>query len=193
MINLLSPSDKKMLRAARRNTVWSRYTFIIVALLIAVNIILALTLFLIQSQARSYEERITNNAELSNREYRTTKTQAATFRKDLATAKAILDNETNYSSIIVDIARTIPSGCVLSTLTLNAQSFSTPQSLSFRCKTPEDILRLKSALERSTAIFDKVNIVSTSLSTELITDPYAVSINMSVVLKKPLINGKASS
>lgn len=181
-----------MLRAARRNTIWSRYTFIIVALLIAVNIILALTLFFIQSQARSYEERIASNEELSNKEYRTTKTQAATFRKDLSTAKAILDNETNYSSIIVDIARTIPSGCVLSTLTLNAQSFSTPQSLSFRCKSPEDILRLKSALEKSTAIFDKVNIVSTSLSTAPLIDPYAVSIVMSVVLIKPPISGKAS-
>ena len=189
MINLLSPNDKKILRAARRNTIWSRYTFIIVAFLIAVNVVLALLLFLIQTQARSYEERIASNRELSNKQYSNTKTQAAAFRKDLATAKAILDSETNYSAVIVNIARSIPSGCVISTLTLNSQSFNVPQSLSFKCKTPGDILRLKSALEENTAVFDKVNIVSTNSVSDGV-DPYAVSINMSLVLKKPAANTK---
>lgn len=190
MINLLSPGDKKILRAARRNTIWSRYTFIIVAFLIAVNIVLALLLFLIQTQARSYEARIASNQEVSDNQYSDTKTKAAAFRKDLTTAKAILDSETNYSSIIVNIARTIPSGCIMSTLTLNSQSFNLPQALNFRCKSSGDILRLKSALEKNTTLFDKVNIISTTSSAQPV-DPYNVSISMSVVLKKPTVNEKA--
>jgi hypothetical protein len=193
MINLLSPIDKKELHAARRNTVWSRYTFLVLALLVGVNIILGFSIFYIQSQARMYQDKITANQELSNRQYSGTKLKAETFRKDLATAKTILEGETNYSKVILDITHTVPAGCVMSSLTLSSTSFDIPQSLSFNCKNSADILRLKTTLEKNTATFDKVNIVSTSINSTVAGNLYPISINMSLVLKKPSTGEGAGS
>lgn len=193
MINLLSPSDKKELRAARRNTVWSRYTFLVLALLVTVNIILGITIFYIQSQARMYQEKTAANQAVSDQQYSDTKLKAESFRKDLVTAKTILDGETNYSKVIVDIARTIPAGCVMTSLSLSNSSFDTPQSLSFNCKTESGILNLKTSLEKNTGTFDKVNIISTSINPATEGTPYPVSINMSLVLKKPVPDTKEIS
>lgn len=192
MINLLSSTDKKELRAARRNTIWARYTFLVLALLVAINIILGLTALFIQAQARAYEERIADNEQLSNQRYSGTKAKADTFRKELATAKTILEGETKFSTVIVNIARTIPPGCIMTGLTLNTQSFDTPQSINFECKDRSGILGLKSALEKNTVVFDKVNIVTTSIKPATTPEPYSVTISMSLVLKKPVENGKSS-
>jgi hypothetical protein len=185
MINLLSLEDKKELHAARRNTIWVRYTFLVLILLVTVNIILALTIFFIQTQARAYEQRIATNTQLSNLRYKGTQAKAKVFREELATAKTILDSETNYSTVIVSIAHTIPPGCVLSTLVLNDQLFNTPQTLSFKCRGPSDVLRLKTALEKDTRTFDKVNIVSTTTASGGEPVPYPTSISMSLIVKKP--------
>lgn len=193
MINLLSRADKKELRAARRNAVWSRYTFLTIILLVAVNIILGLTFFYIQNQARTYQDIIANNEKLSSVQYSATKVKANNFRKELATAKAILDSETNYSAIIIDIAHSIPSGCVMSTLTLSSQSFNTPQSLSYTCRSSADILRLKSALEKNDKLFGNVNIVSTSTTVSTDSVAYPISITMSLIIKKPVVSTKAGS
>ncbi len=186
MINLLSPIDKKELRAARRNAIWSRYTFLTIILLVAVNFILGITFFYIKNQAVAFQERIDTNESLSNQQYRSTKTKAENFRKDLATTKAILESETNFSTVITNIAGTIPPRCILGTLSLNGQSFNTAQSLNFNCKTADDILRLKTALEENEQTFEKVNIVSTTTAVSQETNPYPVAITMSLVLKKPL-------
>ncbi len=193
MINLLSIADKKELRAARRNAVWSRYTFLAIILLVSVNIILGLTFFYIQNQASTYKAVIANNDKLSSVQYSATKIKANTFRKELATAKAILDSETNYSSIIINIAHSIPSGCVMSTLTLSSQSFNSPQALNFNCRTSSDILRLKSALESNDKLFGSVNIVSTSTTVSTEAVAYPITITMSLVIKKPVASTKAGS
>ncbi len=193
MINLLSPIDKKELHAARRNTIWSRYTFLTIALLIAVNLILGITFFYIQSQAAVFQERIDTNESLSNQKYKDTKTKAENFRKELATSKVILENETNFSTVIVDIAHTIPSRCVLGTLSLNRQSFNTAQSLNFNCRSGDDILKLKSALEENDKTFGNVNIISTITAMNTDANPYPVAITMSLILKKPLPNKKVNT
>lgn len=190
MINLLKPIDKKELRAAKRNAIWSRYTFLTIILLVAVNFILGITFFYIKNQAVAFQERIDTNESLSNQQYRSTKTEAEKFRKELATTKAILESETNFSTVITNIAGTIPSRCILGTLSLNGQSFNTPQSLSFSCKAADDILRLKTALEENAQTFEKVNIVSTTTAVGQENNPYPIAITMSLVLKKPVATSK---
>jgi len=186
VINLLNPHDKKELRAARRNTIWSRYTLLAVALLITVNIILGLTFFFTLNQAQIYKQRIADNQAQSNKSYSGTRAKSEAFRKNLTTAKALLGAETNYSSIIVTIANTVPGGCVMSSLTLNPQSFGVTQSFNFKCRAKADIIRLKTALERNSATFDKVNIVSTFTSPPNGAESFPVTVTMSLILKKPL-------
>jgi hypothetical protein len=209
MINLLSPADKKELRAARRNTIWSRYTFLIIALLVAVNVMLVGAVVFIQTQAGDYQFTVSSNEALAAKQYAGVKTKAEAFRKNLITAKAIIDSETSYSTVISSIGYNTPHGCILTTLALSNQSFGVPQTLSFSCKSPNDILNLKTTLEKakfiksvlnkksdpviedhvetSHPLFSNVNIVSTTIGTPSPTDPnpYVVSISMSVVIIKP--------
>ncbi len=186
MINLLSPNDKRQLRAARRNSTWSRYTLFTIIFFVTINLVFGLTFFFIKTQAQTYQNKIDNNAAQGNKNYLTTRKKTETFRKHLTTAKAILDAETNYSSIITNITNTIPSGCVLASLTLSPLSFNTPQTLNFKCKVQADTIRLKTALEHNAALFDKVNIVSTTTSG--VADPYPTVISMSLVIKKPTVD-----
>lgn len=189
MINLLSPYDKKQLHAARRNTIWVRYTFLIIAVLIAVNIILGATALIIQGQEDASKQKIANNESQRDKEYISTRQKAEQFRQNLTIAKTILGQETKYSDIILNIARAIPSGCVMGSLTLNPQSFdaSTNQTLSFNCKSQDDVVKLKTSMENSQAVFGKVSILSTTQSQGGSdgSSSYPVTASISTLLKKP--------
>ena len=215
MINLLSPADKKQLHAARRNTIWSRYTFLGIALFIAINTIVVGNAFLIVNQANDYQTTITNNQGLSNQQYAGVETKTDTFRKNLTTAKAVLDSETSYSTIIASIGYNTPAGCVVSTLTLGNQTFGTPQVLSFSCKATANVIPLKTALENAkivttttttrggsvvenytptaTNLFSQVAIVSTTtIASGSQTNSYPVSVSISLVINKPPSIGATS-
>lgn len=192
MINLLSPDQKSLLRAARRNSVWLRYTILIIAAFIAINAIFGTAAWYIAGQEAVYKKSLVENESNRNGDYKATKELAQKFRKNLSVAKIILSGETNYSSIIFDIAHTIPSGCILDTLSLNNQSLGTPQSLSFQCKQQSDSLRLKTALQTNSTLFQKVNIVTTQTKKE-VDNTYGINVTMSVILQKPVPKNKDNS
>lgn len=192
MINLLNPTQKRRLKAGWRNTIWLRYTLLIMASFIAINTVFGFTALYIYGQENIYKEALSDNASLRGSDYKSKKEQAISFRSNLAIAKTILDGETNYSSIIFDIASTVPSNCILESLTLNNQSFGSPQSFSFKCKSQTDSLRLKSALQSETDLFKDVNIVSTNQTAEG-ADPYKTSVTMSAILLKPASSDKENS
>jgi hypothetical protein len=214
VINLLSPADKRQLHAARRNTIWSRYTFLGIALFIAINTIVIGNAFLIVNQAKGYQTTITNNQGLSNQKYSGIKTKTNTFRKNLTTAKAVLDTEMSYSTVIASIGYNTPTGCVVGALTLGSQTFGTPQVFSFSCKATANIIPLKTALENAkivtastttragslvedytptaTNLFSQVVIVSASTVASGSQTSYPVSISISLVINKPPSVGVAS-
>lgn len=184
MINLLNPTRKKYLRAARRNTIWRRYTLLVAASVIAINVVFGLTALFIFNQNSTYKQlRDTNESRLTGT-YKNEKKRAQAFRDNLATAKAIIGQQTNYSDVIIAIAHTIPEGCVMESLTLSSQTFGTPQSFPFRCKLQADSVRLKTAFEQNTSLFDKVNIVSTSQNSDA-SDSHKVSVTLSAILLRP--------
>lgn len=189
MINLLSPNDKKQFHAARRNTVWVRYTFLIIAVLVAVNIILGATALLIQGQQDASKQKIINNENQRDKEYISARQEAERFRQNLSIAKTILSEETRYSDIVLNITRAIPSECILGNLTLNAQSFSLTESqtLSFSCRTQDDVVKLKTSMENTPAVFGKVSILSTTAVQDTNnSSPFPVTASISTIIKKPL-------
>lgn len=190
MINLLGNNDKKQLHAARRNTIWLRYTLIIIVSLIAINLVLGATALLIIGQKQAFEQRIGLNENKRDKQYLSDKANAETFRKNLTAAKFILSGETAYSKVILNIAHTIPTDCIMQNLTLTTQSFSvTPQSLGFNCRHQEDAIRLKTAMEQNTDLFSDVHIVSTTdaaASGSGGQNRYPISITMLAVIKKPI-------
>ncbi len=193
MINLLNPSDKRHLRAARRNTIWLRYTLLLIACFVAMNAVFGITAWYIYGQENSYKETLGENESRRDNDYLETKERAATFRGNLATAKIILDGQTNYSNVITAIAATLPKNCNLEALSLNNQLFDTPQLFSSRCKSQADSLGLKTALQINSNLFKDVSIVVTSQSTGAPGNTYPIAVTLSATLLKPPINGEKAS
>lgn len=158
MINLLSPHDKRELRAARRNVVLTRYNVVIGFTLIIISCIYGGGFFLTTQQKSSAEQQLSqDNARTVT--YATVKNEMEQFTKNLSTAKAILANDISYSSLIIDIAKTLPSGTVLTSLSLTPDSFGKQVTLSASAASYSRALALKEALENSD-LFSNVAIAS---------------------------------
>ncbi|MDO8336546.1 MAG: hypothetical protein Q7T74_07260 [Candidatus Saccharibacteria bacterium] len=200
MINLIGPDRKKQLLAARRNSIWVRYNFLLVCTLITIVIVLGGTAFFYYGQKlgqdQSAEE---NNKQLLGTEYIKKKKVVDEFRKNLTTAKTVLDAETQYSDIILDIAKTMPPNTVISSLKFDSTTFQSQQTLEFRSKTLNDALALKAAFEKNPPLSSQVRFSNVSRADEESGDgadtAYPMSITMFMDLKKPTssIGGASTS
>lgn len=178
MINLLPPETKRQLRAARANVLLFRYT---VLLAVSVGFLAIGTIsvyFVMGAIKNNAENTITDNhSQISN--YTAVQAEANEFRSNLSTAKSILDNEIIYSDTVLDIARIIPSGVVLSNLSLNAESFGSPMVINASAKSYDRAIALKTSLEQS-GMFSDVQFSTISGSTGeggSSSYPYSVTIN----------------
>lgn len=192
MINLIGPERKKHLLAARRNIIWRRYTALLIAVLIAIVIVIGGAGLLLFSQIDASKQRVADNEIKRDKQYQKIKKEAEDFRSNLANAKIILEAETNYSDIVVEFTKSISPGCVLASIQLDEQSFANPQLFNFKCKTNDNIVPLKLALEGN-SLFSNVSIVSTASTPKdgVSIDPYPVSIIIAAKINKPNQNVSA--
>lgn len=131
MINLLPYDQKRVLTAARTNTVLLRYNIIL--LLAAGFLVLAagvVYVFLIAMQ-NSANTTIADN-QRREASYQTVKQEASAFQAKLSDAKTIFDSELSYSTALVRFADLFPSGTAISEINLNEQSFSAPMEIVVR-------------------------------------------------------------
>lgn len=180
MINLLPHEEKRQLQAARTNTLLIRYNFIFLGVIAFMGIAVGVT-FIFLTNTKANAERTLQENESKVGQYAAIDTEAKQFRKNLLTAKQILDNQTTYSKTILAIARLLPSGVVLQNLNLDAQTFGTPTSLVAQAKTYDDALALKESFEKS-SLFSDVHFESIASGTS--TDGYPIAVNLSVTIKK---------
>lgn len=190
MINLIGPDRKKQLLAARRNSIWIRYSFLLTSSLVTVLLILGGTSFFFYGQKQSQDEALKANQEKQfTPEYKKREAEVTDFRKKLNTAKSIFDAETYYSAIILDVAKTMPKNTILSTIGFNSSTFQSQQTLTFKSKTVNDALALKTAFGKNPPLSSKVHFsVVEKIDTEGLTGQsakYPVTITMSMELKKP--------
>ncbi|EDK72237.1 Fimbrial assembly family protein [candidate division TM7 genomosp. GTL1] len=158
MINLLSPADKRQLVAARHNVVLLRYNFIALFTIFVVGLIYVGAFFVTTRDRIAAQEQL-NEDNTRTISYQNVRTEIQEFSKNLSTAKAILSNEVVYSTLITDIAKSLPNGTVLTSLTLTPGSFGKQMSLSAAAKNYTRALELKSSLEKSD-LFSDVSIES---------------------------------
>jgi Tfp pilus assembly protein PilN len=163
MINLLSPNDKKQLRAARRNVVLLRYNIVALLTILAISFVYAGGFFITMRSNMTADEQL-NEDTARTRNYAEVQKTSQEFAKNLTVAKTILTNEITYSTLITNIAKTLPSGTVLDNLTLNPTMFGKEISLGASTKTYSKALELKASLEKS-ALFSNVSIESVNSST----------------------------
>ena len=193
MINLIGPVRKRQILAARRNSIWVRYNFLLFSTLAAITIILGGTAFFYYGQKLSQDATVLENKQkLTNTEYQKNKIEGESFRKNLKTAKTILDAETHYSIILLDVSKTMPPNTILRGIDFNNTTFESLQTLVFRSKTVDDAIALKSAFEKNPPLSSKVHFSiiekteqETDASTSSIEKKYPVSITMYKKQKKP--------
>ena len=158
MINLLSSNDKHQLQAARRNVMLLRYNIIILITLLVIGGVYGGGFF-ITMRGKMIAETQLNEDQARTASYTTVRTTIEQFSKNLTTAKTILSNEVVYSTLITDVAKSLPPGAVLSELTLGPDSFGKEITLGAATTNYGKSLELKSSLEKS-ALFSDVSLES---------------------------------
>lgn len=181
MINLLPSDEKRQLRAARTNTLLIRYNIFFLGAIAFMGLAVGVTFIFLTNTKANAEHTIAEN-ESKVGQYAGIDTEARQFRKNLVTAKQILDNQATYSTVILDVAHLLPSGVVLQNLNLDAQTFGTPMTLIAQAKSYDNALALKESFEKS-PLFSDVHFESIATSTTP-TDGYPITVNLSVTIKK---------
>lgn len=182
MINLLPPDEKRQLRAARTNTLLARYNVIFLGAVAFMGLAVGVT-FIYLTTTKANAERTIEENQAKVGQYAETDAKAKKFRKNLATAKQILNNEVTYTKVILAISRLMPSGTVLQNLNLDAQTFGTETSLIAQAKSYEDALKLKDSFQKS-PLFSDVHFQSIAASSGADNAGYPITVTLSVTLKK---------
>ncbi|OGL34378.1 hypothetical protein A3F64_02720 [Candidatus Saccharibacteria bacterium RIFCSPHIGHO2_12_FULL_42_8] len=192
MINLIGPSRRKQFLAARRNSIWIRYVFILSSTSLAIILILGGSAFFFYGQKVDQDAKLAaNEQKLQAEKYQSAEKKVADFRKNLSTAKTVLDAETYYSFILLEVAKTMPENTRLVTFTLNAATFQGQQTLDFEAKKIEDALALKSAFIENPPLSSKVRFSEITKSSgnanssSSADSSYPVLITMIMELAKP--------
>ncbi|HJP80866.1 MAG TPA: PilN domain-containing protein [Candidatus Saccharimonadales bacterium] len=179
MINLLPHEDKRQIRAARSNTLLLRYNFLILGVALIAAVSIGGVYFYLNNSKVASEATIARNKERASG-FNDTANEASTFRANLATAKQIMDREVVYTKVVLKLAKSLPSGTVLQSLSLDASTFGTPTVLIAKTKTANDAIALKDALQKSD-IFTDVHFDSLVAQDN---GPYFFTANFNVTFKK---------
>ena len=159
MINLLADDKKKEIRAGRANVVLLRY---IVMTLIAGVVLVAIVIgayFSLNLSRTLAQDRVEQNV-VERNSYSQSVAEAKDFRSDLLTAKTILDKEISYSTAILKIARSIPTGIVIDSLSLSPETIGQPISLTAHARDKNAALNLKTSFENNKELYSNVQIDS---------------------------------
>lgn len=131
MINLLPDKEKKLLVAARTNTLLIRYNLILaggVAFLVLAFVVVYLFLMTVRSSA---EQTIASN-QAREQSYAEVKSRAEQLQAEINGAKSIFDSELSYSKALVRYANLFPKGTAIDNIKLNDNSFDQQQSLTVK-------------------------------------------------------------
>lgn len=185
MINLLPTQEKREILAGRTNRLLVRY-IVLLAIVTGLMVIAFAFVWLYLDNTRSANQAKIDQYEASSHQLATEQQAINAFRSNLQTAKTILDKQVNYSSIILRIAQTIPSGVVIDQLSLDPKTLGTPTTLTVRAQSEAAVLALKTALTSSpyysNAHFDTIALPDSS------TNKYPYQVTMTVTLTRELLN-----
>lgn len=161
MINIISPEQKREIRAARINVILVRYAVMLVSLAILIVLIYGIGFWLVGQEKQAVNDKLVSQMEQS-KAYDAVEKEAENFRKNLTVAKSILSKETSYSTFLTTLANDLPSGTVVVNLSLGGTSTAQKGlNLDTRANSYAKVLELKNRLEQST-LFENVSIVSAS-------------------------------
>lgn len=149
MINLLPAEQKRQLQAARSNVLLLRYTVLtgVTGIFLILGVIA--TYYILQNSVNGYESTIAEGRKKVE-SFQPVEAEANAFRSELTRAKGLLDNTVAYSEILVEIAKLLPNGSVLSNLTVRADEFGKEKTLSVHVKGESQAIALRNNFQSST-------------------------------------------
>lgn len=201
MINLLSPGQKRDVRAARANVMLLRYSTMLVVLGGLVGAVYATGFWLVSNDENAVDDKLSTQSDRT-KVYEQVEKQAATFRDDLAVAKSILSKETSYSDFLITLARDVPRGTILTSLSIGDKAASSGSAakqsqiaINARAASYDKVLELKNNLEQS-PLFENVSIVSATTQENGPSTPaeaaYPYMATLNVKLSPPRSTGAGS-
>lgn len=166
MINLMPPNDRRQLAAARTNTLLLRYSVLLGAV-IGILVIELIAMFVVVNMEKGQNEATIRDNQAKTASYAAVEQQAASFRTNLSTASYILGKQISYTSLILALANSLPSGSVISQLSLDPSSFGTPTTLNVTTTSYQRAIDVKTALQNakinsSLPLFSSVSFQSVS-------------------------------
>ena len=186
MINLLPDDKKRFIIVARSNVVLLRYNFMLIGVLIAICLVYALLFLGLTSNQSNATTSKGENEKLAS-VYSSAKIEAEEYRRNLATARTILDNTISYTSLISAITESVPNGVVLESLSLKAESIGQPAVFSARAKNYAKAIELKESFQKS-KVFSNVFLQSVQEGSDGggPSSGYPVSVSISITINKGL-------
>lgn len=148
MINLLPVETKKELRAARTNTVLIRY-LIFIGFSIAFLTLASIVSYWFLTGIEDNNKKAVSDQKTVQTAYESAQKQLDVMTNDIAIASNIIDQQTNFSSIITDLAATIPSGVVIDSLKLNNSDIGKPITISGKAISEDAVNTLRNNLSGS--------------------------------------------
>jgi Tfp pilus assembly protein PilN len=183
MINIISPDQKRLIRAARINVVLVRYAIMLISLALIIGMIYSVGFWLVHNEEAAIKEKLASQSQQS-KAYDDVEKKAQDFRKNLSVAKSILSKETSYSTFLTTLASSLPDGTIIVNLSLGGATTQQGLNIDSRAASYAKILELKSSLEAS-ELFENVSIVSASRPDDISTldglekkYPYEASFNV---------------
>jgi len=165
MINLLPKEDQRQLTAARTNTLLFRYT-ILLSIFVVALVIEILGVYVVVNIGKTQNQNTISENNTKAASYASVKQQADTFRSNLATAKYILDKQVPYTTLMLALSQSLPSGSVIDKIALNPTAFGTPTTLTVRTTSYDKAIAVKTSLQNAkvgdTALFTSVSFDSVS-------------------------------
>ena len=115
--------------------------------------------------------------------YAATRQKTEAFRSNLATAKYILDKQVPYTNLIFSLAKGLPSGAVINTLSIDPVTFGTPTTLIVNTTSYQKAIDVKNSLQNAkvndkTPLFSSVSFQSVTVSDSTSSYPYTATYNI---------------
>lgn len=175
MINLLSPTQKGDIRAARLNVRLRRAALLCLGALLIILGIYGVGFFFVQGDRTTADKELAaSKLATEDKNYKKVVTDAKAYKTNLTVAEKVLTSGVSYSSFVVETARLLPPGTVLTGLTLSnlgapatGANAATANTLTILARTTSyDVsLQLQKSLEDS-ELYEKVSISDVSILAE---------------------------
>lgn len=175
MINLLAPEDRRQLMAARTNSLLLRYT-VLLGIFILVLILEMAGAYLVLGAAKATNQAIIDENHQKTLSYAKTKSDLASFTSNLSTAKYILNQQVDYTTIILRLSAALPPDVVLDKVIVDPATFGTSTTLTIHTTSYQKAIDTKASLQKS-GLFSDVNFQSIAEGTDQ-KYPFAATYNI---------------